>query len=83
MDGIQYQTDHQRMARSTASRSNPHSSRSYADALADDDDSNDRLDWLSDMHRIVRGLASRQDIPDEWWAGAGLSRAIDFDGSFD
>ncbi|KAI1496079.1 hypothetical protein F5X99DRAFT_401445 [Biscogniauxia marginata] len=36
----------------------------------------DRLDWLSGMHRIVRGLAARQDIPDEWWAQAGLSRSM-------
>ncbi|KAI1439154.1 hypothetical protein GGR50DRAFT_690512 [Xylaria sp. CBS 124048] len=35
--------------------------------------------WLSGMHRIVRGLASRSDIPDEWWAQAGLSRSMSWD----
>ncbi|KAI1491155.1 hypothetical protein F5X96DRAFT_678555 [Biscogniauxia mediterranea] len=34
------------------------------------------VEWLSGMHRIVRGLAARQDIPDEWWAQAGLSRSM-------
>ncbi|KAI2630141.1 hypothetical protein GGS21DRAFT_525696 [Xylaria nigripes] len=40
-------------------------------------DTNDpEREWLSGMHRIVRALASRADIPDEWWAQAGLSRSI-------
>ncbi|OLN86451.1 hypothetical protein CCHL11_06414 [Colletotrichum chlorophyti] len=29
---------------------------------------------LNGMQMIVRNLARREDIPDEWWAGAGLSR---------
>ncbi|KAI5861173.1 hypothetical protein GGS23DRAFT_577462 [Durotheca rogersii] len=37
--------------------------------------------WLDGMHRIVRGLASREDIPDEWWAEAGLTRSMSWDGS--
>ncbi len=41
----------------------------------------DRPEWLSGMHRIVRGLASRQDIPDEWWAEAGLSRSMRYEDS--
>lgn len=32
-------------------------------------------DW-SGMQRIVRSLARREDIPDEWWAEAGLSRTL-------
>ncbi|TWU71857.1 hypothetical protein ED733_003348 [Metarhizium rileyi] len=32
-------------------------------------------DWAG-MQRIVRSLARREDIPDEWWADAGLSRTI-------
>ena len=28
------------------------------------------------MQRIVRNLARREDIPDEWWAEAGLSRTL-------
>lgn len=30
-------------------------------------------EWLG-MQRIVRSLARREDIPDEWWAEAGLTR---------
>ncbi|KAI5925108.1 hypothetical protein F4810DRAFT_89251 [Camillea tinctor] len=73
-------------------RPTPHGRRSYADVVGDhgnapetrsrqspEDSENtesDRLEWLSGMHRIVRGLAARQDIPDEWWAQAGLSRSM-------
>jgi hypothetical protein len=32
------------------------------------------FDNLGSMQRIVRALARREDIPDEWWAEAGLSR---------
>lgn len=34
---------------------------------------------LGGMQRIVRGLVERRDIPDEWWAEAGLSRLISDD----
>ncbi|KAK8138964.1 hypothetical protein PG984_002344 [Apiospora sp. TS-2023a] len=58
----------------------PPSSRSYADVVADAlppaRGGAERLEWLSDMQRIVQGLASRQDIPDQWWAAAGLSRSF-------
>lgn len=37
-------------------------------------------DWLG-MQRIVRSLARREDIPDEWWAEAGLSRTLPQDGT--
>lgn len=31
---------------------------------------------LMGMQRIVRSLVYREDIPDEWWAEAGLSRSL-------
>ncbi|EFY89005.1 hypothetical protein MAC_04936 [Metarhizium acridum CQMa 102] len=40
-----------------------------ANAMASEDD------WAG-MQRIVRSLARREDIPDEWWADAGLSRTL-------
>ena len=33
-------------------------------------------DLWGGMQRIVRNLARREDIPDEWWAEAGLSRTL-------
>ncbi|KAI1344730.1 hypothetical protein F5Y15DRAFT_363275 [Xylariaceae sp. FL0016] len=60
--------------------------RSYADVAAElmsrhspedlDSPDTDSSEFLSGMQRIVRGLASRQDIPDQWWAQAGLSRSM-------
>ncbi|KAI0099393.1 hypothetical protein F4814DRAFT_433094 [Daldinia grandis] len=61
-------------------RPTPHGRRSYAAVAADTFSgtgiSSDDPEWLSGMHRIVSGLASRQDIPDEWWEQAGLSRSM-------
>lgn len=37
-------------------------------------------DWLG-MRRIVQSLARREDIPDEWWAEAGLNRTLPRDGA--
>lgn len=37
-------------------------------------------EWLG-MQRIVRSLAAREDIPDEWWAEAGLNRTLPHDES--
>lgn len=37
-------------------------------------------DW-SGMQRIVRSLARREDIPDEWWTEAGLIRTLPQDGT--
>lgn len=37
-------------------------------------------EWVG-MQRIVRNLAAREDIPDEWWAGAGLNRTLPREGS--
>lgn len=34
-----------------------------------------------EWQRIVRSLARREDIPDEWWAEAGLSRILPQDGT--
>ncbi|KAI0400209.1 hypothetical protein F4802DRAFT_504294 [Xylaria palmicola] len=69
----------------------PNGRRSYADVLtgmqmrhsSESADTNDPdREWLSGMHRIVRGLASRSDlIPDEWWAQAGLSRSMSWEDS--
>ncbi|KAI3326830.1 hypothetical protein HD806DRAFT_532463 [Xylariaceae sp. AK1471] len=77
------------LSRQPASRGQPRSQRSYADVAAEpqsrqspepaDANEVDRLEWLSGMHRIVRGLASREDIPDEWWAQAGLSRSMSWE----
>ncbi|KAL2170997.1 hypothetical protein VTG60DRAFT_4012 [Thermothelomyces hinnuleus] len=39
-------------------------------------DSDDPVELLGGMQRIVRNLARREDIPDEWWADAGLSRTL-------
>ncbi|KAJ3486047.1 hypothetical protein NLG97_g6693 [Lecanicillium saksenae] len=37
-------------------------------------------DW-SGMQRIMRSLARREDIPEEWWAEAGLSRTLSRQGT--
>lgn len=44
-----------------------------ADRVARHNGSGD-TEHLGGMHRIISRLAEREDIPDEWWAGAGLSR---------
>jgi hypothetical protein len=54
--------------------------RSYADVVASRADRVARhhgatdSDDLGRMQHIVRRLARREDIPDEWWAEVGLSR---------
>ncbi|KAK3903101.1 hypothetical protein C8A05DRAFT_33181 [Staphylotrichum tortipilum] len=40
------------------------------------DDPLELLGGIGGMQRIVRNLARREDIPDEWWADAGLSRTL-------
>ncbi|KAH6630861.1 hypothetical protein B0J18DRAFT_114406 [Chaetomium sp. MPI-SDFR-AT-0129] len=40
------------------------------------DDPVELLGGIGGMQRIVRNLARREDIPDEWWADAGLSRTL-------
>lgn len=60
-------------------------SRSYADVTRSSGGSNDNpvaiLGGIGGMQRIVMGLAQREDIPDEWWAEAGLSRTLSRDAS--
>lgn len=64
------------------------SQRSYADVVAEPqsrespefaDASDPDREWLLGMHRIVRRLASRSDIPDDWWSQAGLSRSMSWE----
>ena len=53
--------------------------RSYADVTRNNDSGDDSLEILGGMgglQRIVRNLATREDVPDEWWAEAGLSRML-------
>ncbi|KAK3373379.1 hypothetical protein B0T24DRAFT_593587 [Lasiosphaeria ovina] len=58
--------------------------RSYADIVrdtglvvpSDGDGLLELLGGIEDMQHIVRNLARREDIPDEWWAEAGLSRTL-------
>lgn len=53
--------------------------RTYADVVSRSSSFDDTLDIISDirgMQRIVRTLADREDIPDEWWAQVGLSRTL-------
>ncbi|KAI1270673.1 hypothetical protein F5Y18DRAFT_19113 [Xylariaceae sp. FL1019] len=73
----------------------PYGTRSYADVAADlqeemqsrqtpeaPDVSGTAAEaerWLSGMHRIISGLASSRDIPDEWWTQAGLSRSMSWE----
>lgn len=59
-------------------RDNDHWWRSYADVV----NAGNQVDTvavrdtehLGGMQRIISRLAEREDIPDEWWAGAGLRR---------
>ncbi|KAK3360027.1 hypothetical protein B0T25DRAFT_534553 [Lasiosphaeria hispida] len=55
------------------------SRRSYADVTRSSS-TDDHLEMLpggiGGMQRIVSNLARREDIPDEWWAEAGLSRTL-------
>jgi hypothetical protein len=57
--------------------------RSYADVVTAREDREDRgehesttadTEHLGDMRRIILRLSSTDEIPDEWWAGAGLTR---------
>lgn len=71
----------QRLAGSSGRSHSDSNRRSYADVAADlspetTPSADTSSDWLTGLHRIVRGLASREDIPDEWWAEAGLSRSM-------
>lgn len=55
--------------------------RAYDDVMATRDEAARQIraaerDSLGGFQRIVRNLARREDIPDEWWAEAGLSRTL-------
>jgi hypothetical protein len=54
--------------------------RTYADVVTSRDraarNGGSDTDHLDSMHRIISRLASRDEIPDEWWAEAGLSRNL-------
>lgn len=51
--------------------------RTYADVTRPrDEDDLEIMGGVESMQRIVRNLARREDIPDEWWADAGLSRSL-------
>ncbi|KAH7025773.1 uncharacterized protein B0I36DRAFT_329103 [Microdochium trichocladiopsis] len=71
----------QRLAGASRRSATDSNRRSYADVAADlslggistDEGASD---WLTGLHRIVRGLVSRDDIPDEWWAEVGLTRSM-------
>ncbi|KAG6353593.1 hypothetical protein INS49_005555 [Diaporthe citri] len=55
--------------------------RSHGDMAERDDDDIEVFGGVESMQRIVRNLARREDIPDEWWAEAGLSRTLGREGS--
>lgn len=48
---------------------------SRADRAARNDGAGD-TEHLGGMHRIISRLAERDEIPDSWWASAGLSRNL-------
>lgn len=52
--------------------------RSYADVTRSQREEEDLeiMGGVESMQRIVRNLARREDIPDEWWAEVGLSRSL-------
>ncbi|SPQ21984.1 efeca579-ab4c-4eba-8b90-5d7f5a472828 [Thermothielavioides terrestris] len=55
----------------------PRRRRTYAEVVRDsNDDPLELLGGIGGMQRIVRNLARREDIPDEWWAEVGLSRTL-------
>ncbi|KAL3424480.1 hypothetical protein PVAG01_03761 [Phlyctema vagabunda] len=56
-------------------------SRTYANVVGVDEEirraaTRGRDPELVDMQRIISRLAEQTEIPDEWWAGAGLSRNV-------
>jgi hypothetical protein len=55
--------------------------RSHGDTNERDEEDMELFGGVESMQRIVRNLARREDIPDEWWAEAGLSRRLGREGS--
>lgn len=52
--------------------------QTYAEAARAhrEEDELEIMGGVESMQRIVRNLARREDIPDEWWAEAGLNRSL-------
>lgn len=59
--------------------------RSYADVTrssgSSSDDPLELLGGVASIQRFISNLARRENIPDEWWAEAGLSRTLAREGS--
>jgi hypothetical protein len=55
--------------------------RTHGDMAERDDEHIEVFGSVDSLQRIVRNLARREDIPDEWWAEAGLSRTLGREGS--
>ncbi|EHK97979.1 hypothetical protein GLAREA_05317 [Glarea lozoyensis ATCC 20868] len=62
--------------------SGEHLRRSYAEMVSSrprqqsrNDSSADEVDWAA-MRRIITSLVERDDVPEEWWASAGLTRNL-------
>lgn len=49
---------------------------SRADRAARHGNTTDTTEHLGGMHRIISRLAERDEIPESWWASAGLSRNL-------
>ena len=54
---------------------------SYANVVArgapgSNEDSLEHWGGLGGLHRVLRNLATQEDIPDEWWAAVGLTRNL-------
>ena len=60
----------------TSRRPNGSGTRSSGSSNNSNDDPFELVGGRSVMQRIMRNLASRGDIPDEWWAQFGLSRSL-------
>ncbi|KAJ4306274.1 hypothetical protein N0V88_001072 [Collariella sp. IMI 366227] len=54
----------------------PSDYRSLFTQTSANDDPLEFLGGIGGMQRLVRNLAGREDIPDEWWAEVGLSRTV-------
>jgi hypothetical protein len=57
-----------------------HLRRSYAEMVSSRpqqsrNDNADDIDWPA-MRRIITSLVEREDVPEEWWASAGLTRNL-------
>jgi len=50
--------------------------QSYADSTRSPEDALEIIGGVGGLQRIMMNLARREDIPEEWWAEAGLSRVL-------